>query len=271
MIGPRLPFTDGRSIPQVGFGVWEVAPDVIVATLLEALNAGYRCIDTAALYGNEEGVGEAVRTSGVPREEIFVTTKVWNDRHGDVRKAFDESMARLQFDYVDLYLIHWPAPSRGQFVQAWKALIELQKEGRVRSIGVSNFKEPHIREVIAETGIKPVLNQIELHPLFPQRKLREFNAANGIVTQSWSPLGKGRLDHDPTLTAIGAKHGKNFAQVILRWQLQLGIAIIPRSITPSRIRENVNLFDFELDGEDMAKIAALETGERLGDDPDLNR
>jgi 2,5-diketo-D-gluconate reductase A len=271
MIGPTLPFSDGRSIPQLGFGVWQVSPGDIVPTLHEALEVGYRCIDTAALYGNEEGVGEAIRTSGVPLEEIFLTTKVWNDRHGEVRKAFDESMERLGLDYVDLYLIHWPAPSRGQFVQAWKTLIELQREGRTRSIGVSNFKEDHIREIIGETGVKPVLNQVELHPLFPQRELCTFNAANGIVTQSWSPLGKGRLTNNPVLVEIGNRYGKNWAQVILRWQLQLGIAIIPRSITPARIKENAELFDFELNPSEMAKIAALESGERLGDDPDKNR
>ena len=270
MIGPSIPLNDRRSIPQLGFGVWQVSPEDVVPTLLQALQIGYRSIDTAALYGNEEEVGEAIQSSRLPREEIFVTTKVWNDRHGEVRKAFEESLGKLGLEYVDLYLIHWPAPSRGRYVEAWKSLIDLQKAGLIRSIGVSNFNPEHIRRIIGETGVKPVLNQVELHPLFPQRELREFHADNGIVTESWSPLGKGRLRDHPVLTEIGGRYGKSYAQVILRWQVQLGIVIIPRTVTLSRIRDNAEIFDFQLGGDDMAKIATLETGERLGDDPDKN-
>ncbi len=270
MIIPNIHLSDGRSIPHLGFGVWQVSPDVIVPTLLIAFEVGYRSIDTAALYGNEEGVGEAIRSSGISRDQFYVTTKVWNDRHGEVRKAFEESLNKLQLDYVDLYLIHWPAPSRDRYVQAWETILELQKEGLTRSVGVSNFNANHLSRIVEETGIKPVLNQIELHPLFPQRELRAYHAEHGIVTESWSPLGKGRLHDHPVLVKIGAKYGKSYAQVLLRWQVQQSIVVIPRTVTQGRVKENAEIFDFALDADDMIQIAALETGERLGDDPEKN-
>ena len=270
-IVPTIRLNDGRSMPQLGFGVWQVQNHEAKSIVTEAISAGYRSIDTAAVYGNEEGVGEAVRASPVPREELFITTKVWNDRHGydAALAAFDESLARLKLDFVDLYLIHWPLPRGEAYLDTWRALIRLRAEGRAKSIGVSNFKIPHLRRLMDESGVAPALNQIELHPRFQQKELRAFHAKHGIATESWSPLGKGALMADETLAGIGRKYGKTPAQVILRWHLDNGLIAIPKSATPSRIRENIDVFDFTLAAEDMSALAGFDSkAGRIGPDPD---
>ena len=267
---PTLTLNDGRSIPQIGYGCWQVsdaqAPDLVGA----ALQAGYRLIDTAAAYGNEAGVGRAVRDAEVPRDAIFLTTKLWNDRQGrdEARRAFDESLKRLGLPYVDLYLIHWPCPQRRLFVETWKTLIELQKEGRAKSIGVSNFTPEHIATLVAETGVTPAVNQIELHPHFQRRAPRADDAHHGIVTESWSPLGQGKELNDPAILAIAKAHGKSAAQVILRWQVQIGCVAIPKTARMERIRENIALFDFALSDREMDQMAALDRSDgRIGPDP----
>ncbi len=267
---PALPLNDGETMPQLGLGVWQTPPELTAQAVLSALELGYRLIDTAAAYGNEAAVGEAVRAAGLPREAVYVTTKVWNSDHGhdETLAAFDRSQKRLGLDYLDLYLIHWPVPSRGRYIETWRALIRLQEEGRVRSIGVSNFMVEHLRRIIAETGLAPAVNQIELHPRFQQSDLRAFHASQGIVTQSWSPLGQGTLLKHPTLARIAARHGKTPAQAIVRWHLDCGLAVIPKSVRPERIAENAEVFDFRLDREDMAAIDALDDPNgRMGDDP----
>ncbi|MCU1404454.1 MAG: oxidoreductase [Glaciihabitans sp.] len=267
---PRLSFSDGTTIPQFGLGVYKVDDAAAAALVTGAINAGYRHIDTAALYLNERGVGEGVRTADIPRSDIFVTTKVWNDDHGydQTLKAFDRSLELLGMDYVDLYLIHWPAPARDSYVQTWKALETLKADGRARSIGVSNFQVPHLERLINESDSVPVVNQVELHPWLPQSELRAFNSAHDIRTESWSPLARGRVLSDPLLAGIAAKHGKSPAQVVLRWHLQLGLIVIPKSNSLERIVENSRVFDFELDESDLAAIATLESGERTGSHPD---
>ncbi|GAB2457290.1 2,5-diketo-D-gluconate reductase A [Conyzicola lurida] len=267
---PSLQLADGRAIPQFGLGVYKV-DDSLAAHLVEgAIEAGYRHVDTAKLYFNEAGVGAGIRASGVQREEIFVTTKVWNDDQGydETLRAFDTSLELLGLDYVDLYLIHWPAPAQDRYVETWRALETLKGEGRARSIGVSNFNAPHLDKLLANATETPVINQIELQPWLQQHELRAYNAAHGILTEAWSPLARGRVLDDPTLAAIGEKHGKTPAQVVLRWHVQSGVAVIPKSNSLDRIRENSLIFDFELDAADLAAIAALETGERTGSDPD---
>ncbi len=267
---PSLRMNDGRSIPQIGFGVWQVPDDVAVDATLTALEAGYRHIDTAAVYENERGVGEAIRRSGLARDDLFVTTKVWNTDQGYDRtmRAFDKSTGLLGLDQVDLYLVHWATPARDLYSDTWRALIALHEEGRARSIGVSNFHVPHLERIIAEYGIVPVVNQIELQPWLPQHELRAYDAEHGILTEAWSPLASGELIADETLAAIGAKHGKSTAQVMIRWHLQLGNIVLPKSVTPARIVENIDVFDFSLDDEDMARIASLECGRRTGPNPD---
>ena len=268
---PTLPLNDGRAIPQLGLGVWQIPADETAAAVLAAVDAGYRSIDTAAIYRNEEGVGAAVRAAPVPRDELFITTKVWNERQGfdETLRAFDESLRRLGLDEVDLYLVHWPAPRLGLYAETWRALVRLREEGRARSIGVSNFTVAHLRRVIDETGVVPAVNQIELHPRFQQAELRAFHAEHGIATESWSPLAQGKLVGDPTIETIARKHGKTTAQVIIRWHLDLGLVVIPKSARAERIRENVDVFDFRLDAEDLARIAALDRASgRLGFDPD---
>jgi diketogulonate reductase-like aldo/keto reductase len=270
-IVPTIRLNDGRPMPQLGFGVWQVPNHEAKSIVTEAISAGYRSIDTAAVYGNEEGVGEAVRASPVAREELFITTKVWNDRHGydAALSAFDESLARLKLDFVDLYLIHWPLPRGEAYLDTWRALIRLRDEGRAKSIGVSNFKIPHLRRLMDESGVAPVLNQIELHPRFQQKELRAFHAEHGIATESWSPLGKGALMADETLARIGRKYGKTPAQVILRWHLDSGLIAIPKSATPSRIRENIDVFDFTLAADDMSALAGFDDKSgRIGPNPD---
>jgi 2,5-diketo-D-gluconate reductase A len=263
-------FHDGNSIPQVGLGVWRTPNDTAVTAVQAALSAGYRHVDTAAVYENEDGVGEGIRASGIARSEIFLTTKLWNADQGydSTLKAFDASLKRLGTDYVDLYLIHWPAPKRDQYVDTWKAFIQLQKEGRARSIGVSNFQPEHLQRLIDETGVTPVINQIELHPDFPQKENRAWHEKHRIVTESWSPLGQGTLLENPVVAKVAAKHGRTPAQVIIRWHIDNGLVVIPKSVTPSRIEENFKVFDFRLDAEDMATFADLEKGgKRIGPDP----
>jgi 2,5-diketo-D-gluconate reductase A len=268
---PLIDLADGNRIPQLGLGVYKVEDDHAARLVEGAIDAGYRHIDTAKLYFNEAGVGAGVRASGVPREELFVTTKVWNDDHGydETLRAFDTSLGLLGLDYVDLYLIHWPAPRQDRYVDTWRALEALRADGRVRSIGVSNFHESHLERLLASGGEAPVVNQIEVQPWLQQHALRAFNAAHGIVTEAWSPLARGRAIGDPVLEAIGARHGRSAAQVVLRWHVQQGSVVIPKSKSLDRIRENARVFDFELDAEDLAAIAALDSGERSGSNPDV--
>lgn len=268
----HIRLNDGVNIPQIGLGVWQVdnaeAPKAVEA----AIEAGYRSIDTAAIYGNEEGVAAGIRAASVPREQLFITTKLWNDRHGagNALKAFEESLKKLQLEYVDLYLIHWPTPRANLYVETWRALQEIKSSGRARSVGVSNFKIPHLERIIGETGIVPSVNQIELHPRFQQTEQRAFHAKHKIVTESWSPLGQGRVMKDPLIAGIAQKHGRTPAQVALRWHIQNDLVAIPKSVTPARIIENFDVFNFELTEEDMSKIATLDNNRgRIGPDPDL--
>ncbi|MFC5817733.1 aldo/keto reductase [Nonomuraea harbinensis] len=264
-------YRDGVEIPQLGLGVWKVTDDEAERTVLTALEAGYRHIDTATLYRNEEGVGRAVRASGIPREKLFVTTKLWNSDHDRVERAFDESLARLGLDHVDLYLIHWPAPKQNKYVQAWRGLEKIYRDGRARAIGVSNFTVGTLTRLMDETDIVPSINQIELHPYFQQHEMREFHDKNGILTEAWSPLGSGRgLLEDPALAVLSDKHNRTPAQIVLRWHIQIGNVVIPKSVTPSRIKENIDVFDFILDREDMAAIGAMNAGRRLGLDPETS-
>jgi diketogulonate reductase-like aldo/keto reductase len=267
---PTITLDNGVEIPQLGLGVWQVEDEIVTDVVKAAFESGYRHIDTAAIYGNEEGVGRAIAEAGIPRDELFITTKVWNSDQGydSTLRAFDASLGRLGLDSVDLYLIHWQALKKDRYVETWKAFEQLYADKRVRAIGVSNFHIPALERVFAEADLRPAVNQIELHPALPQDELRAFNAENDIVTESWSPLASGELLGDPTLKALADKHGKSQAQVVIRWHLQLGNVVIPKSKTPSRIAENIAVFDFTLDNDDMAAIADLETGVRTGGDPD---
>ncbi|MDT0266421.1 aldo/keto reductase [Streptomyces sp. DSM 44915] len=268
---PEVTLNNGVQMPQLGFGVWQVPDDEAEVAVGQALAAGYRSIDTAAIYGNEEGTGRALASSGLPRDELFVTTKLWNTDQGydTALAAFDRSLEKLRLDYVDLYLIHWPAPAHDLYVESWKALEKILADGRARAVGVSNFKPKHLRRLLDETQIVPALNQIELHPNFQQAESRAFHEELGILTEAWSPLGSGKgLLDDPELARIAAKHGRTPAQVVLRWHLQLGNVVIPKSVTPSRITENFDVFGFALDDEDLAAIGALDTPNRVGADPD---
>jgi 2,5-diketo-D-gluconate reductase A len=267
---PTIELRDGDPIPQLGFGVFQVPPAETATAVFTALEAGYRHLDTAAAYGNEAEVGQAVRASGLDRGEVFLTTKCFNDDQGydKARHAFDASLKRLEYDYVDLYLIHWPVPAHDRYVDTWRAFIELQQEGLIRSIGVSNFQPPHLERLIEETGVTPSVNQVELHPLFAQRGLRRVHEDLGIVTEAWSPLGQGRELGEPVIKEIAERHDRTPAQVIIRWHLQLRNVVIPKSVTPERITENIDVFGFELDSDDMAAIEALDAGERIGPDPD---
>jgi diketogulonate reductase-like aldo/keto reductase len=267
---PFITLNNGVQMPQLGFGVWQVPDDEARAAVAAALEAGYRSIDTAAIYENEKGTGQAIAAAGLPREELFVTTKLWNAEHGydSTLRAFDASLDRLGLDYVDLYLIHWPVPSRGLYLDTWRAFEKLYADGRTKAIGVSNFPVAQLQEVLDEGSVVPAVNQIELHPNLPQAELRAFHAAHGIATEAWSPLGSGRgLLEDPALAALATKHGKTPAQVVLRWHIQIGNVVIPKSVTPSRIAENFQVFDFALDADDLAAIDALDNGTRLGPDP----
>jgi 2,5-diketo-D-gluconate reductase A len=267
---PTITFHDGRAIPQLGLGVWRTPDDIAVEAVATALRAGYRHIDTASAYENERGVGEGLRRSGLDRNDVFITTKLKNDDQGfdSTLRAFDASAKRLGLDAIDLYLIHWPSPWRGAYLDTWKALVRLHEEGRARSIGVSNFAEEHLERIVGETGVVPVLNQIELHPRFQQRQMREVDAGRSIVTESWSPLGQGGLLEDPAIGRIAAKHGRTPAQVIIRWHLDSGLVVIPKSVTPSRIESNFDVFGFELDAEDRAAIDGMDSADgRIGPDP----
>lgn len=260
---------DGNAIPTVGLGVWQTPPEETQRAVEAALSTGYRHIDTAAVYGNESEVGHAIKASGVPREEVFLVTKLWNADQGYDKglKAFDVSAERLGVDYVDLYLIHWPVPAANLFVDSFKALAHLREQGRVRSIGVSNFAPEHLRTLIADTGIVPAVNQIELHPRLPQQELRQVHVELGIATEAWSPLGQGGLLSDPVVTTVADTHCKTPAQVLIRWHIQLGNIVIPKSVNPDRIASNFDVFDFELSSHDIASIATLDDGTRLGPDP----
>jgi 2,5-diketo-D-gluconate reductase A len=294
---PTLTLNDGHKIPQLGLGTWQTPEPEAAASVRAALQTGYRLIDTAAIYNNENGVGTGLRESGLPREKFFLTTKLWNDQQGydSALRAFDASLKKLRLDYIDLYLIHWPAPQRNNYVDSWRALVRLQQEKRVRSIGVSNFQIPHLEKIIAETGVTPAVNQIELHPDFQQPGLQTFHSRHGILTQSWSPLGQGKLlswcrsrrwacsiltqSWNPlgqgklltnaTIQKIAAKHGKTAAQTIIRWHLDSGLLVIPKSVHAKRITENFAVFDFTLDHDDLTKLAALDSASnRIGPNPD---
>jgi len=267
---PTVTLNNGVTIPQLGFGVWQVSTEDIVPAVSTALEVGYRHIDTAMLYGNEEGVGQAVRDSGLARDDVFVTTKVWNSDqgHDSALAAFDASCARLGLDYVDLYLIHWPTPARDLYVETWRAMEKIYADGRVRAIGLSNFQANHLRRLAHETTVPPTVNQIELHPTFTQQELREVHARMHVATEAWSPLGQAQDLDNPAIGAIADRLGRSPAQVILRWHLQLGNIVIPKSVTPYRIRENFQVFDFELSDADMGEISALDAGNRIGPDPD---
>lgn len=269
MTQPRLTLNDGRSIPQLGFGLWQVPADQTARVVQDGLAAGYRLVDGAAIYGNEAGLGDGLRQAALPRDQVFVTTKVWNDRQGagETRSAVEESLARIGLDAVDLMLIHWPCPAQDRYLDTWKTLIDLRAEGRVSSIGVSNFGVAELERIIGETGVVPVVNQIELHPRLQQSALRAFHAAHGIVTQSWTPLGQGKSFTAAPVADAAARTGKSPAQVILRWHLQLGCSVIPRSTRAAGLAENLNLFDFTLTDAEMAAIATLDAGERTGPDP----
>jgi 2,5-diketo-D-gluconate reductase A len=261
---PALRLNNDVQMPSLGFGVYKIPDGEVERAVHTAIEAGYRSIDTATLYHNERGVGAAVRSSGLPREDLFVTTKLWNTEHGYDRalRAFDVSLGRLRLDYVDLYLIHWPVPSEDRYVETWRALEKILADGRARAIGVSNFQIEHLRRLLDETEVVPAVNQVELHPNLQQARLRKFDSDHDIVTESWSPLARGRLLEHEILTTIARKHGKTPAQVVLRWHIEMGLVAIPKSVTPERIRENIDIFDFELDSQDIAGIATLESGDK---------
>ncbi|MGW4535723.1 aldo/keto reductase [Nocardia sp. NPDC004340] len=267
---PTVTLNNGVEIPQLGFGVFQVPDDETTAAVASALDAGYRSIDTAAIYGNETGVGRALADSALSRADLFITTKVWNADQGydNTLRAFDASLAKLGLDYVDLYLIHWPTPARDLYLDTWRALEHLAEQGRIRAAGVSNFQPAHLQRLLDNSGLVPAVNQIELHPALQQSELRAFHAEHGIATEAWSPLAKGGILTDSAITAIADRTGKSAAQVVLRWHLQLGNIVIPKSVTPSRIRDNLNVFDFQLTDEDMATIATLDQDLRTGPHPD---
>ena len=265
---PTLQLLDGNRIPQVGYGVFKVPADDTRRAVLEAFELGYRHIDTAAIYGNEEGVGAAIAESGIPRDELFITTKLWNDRHdGDEpRAALGESLGKLGLDAVDLYLVHWPTPARDNYVHAWERLIDLREQGLTRSIGVSNFLVPHLERIIAETGVAPVVDQIELHPAYQQREVVEWASARGIRIEAWGPLGQGKYDlfSAPAVAGAAAAHGKTPAQVVLRWHLDKGNIVFPKSVRRDRLAENIDIVDFALTDDEIAAIDAIDPGDGSG-------
>lgn len=265
---PGIELPGGVTIPQVGLGVFKVPPEETYENVARGLELGYRHVDTARAYRNEAEVGRAVRDSGLPREEIFVTTKLWPDAFDDAFGQLQRSLDLLGLDFVDLFLIHWPAPARDRYAEAWRGLIEGQRAGLARAIGVSNFHPPHLRRIIDETGVVPAVNQIELHPYLVQAELRREHARLGIVTEAWSPLARAGVLGDPVVAGIARAHDRTPAQVVLRWHLQLGHVVFPKSVTPARLAENLDVFGFELSAGELARIEALDRGERTGPDPD---
>ncbi|MER8395766.1 aldo/keto reductase [Mesorhizobium sp. M1340] len=266
----QIRLNDGSAIPQIGLGVWQVDPAITANVVRWGIEAGYRLIDTAEGYQNEEGVGQAIRSAGVPRSELFITSKLRNGAHqrDAALRAFDGTISKLGIEQIDLFLIHWPVPSQDRYVEAWKTLIELRQSGRIKSIGVSNFNQDHLERIIGETGVTPTVNQIELHPRFQQRDKREFHDRHNIRIESWSPLGSGRLLSDPTLESIARKHGKSVAQTIVRWHLQEGLIVIPKSIHQDRIAANFDVFDFELEAKDLELIRGMDSPDgRTGPNP----
>jgi 2,5-diketo-D-gluconate reductase A len=269
---PDITLNNGQTIPQLGFGVFQVAPDDTVAAVSKALEAGYRHIDTAEMYGNEAEVGEAIARSGLDRAEVFVTSKLGNDAHepDDARHAFDATLKALGFDYVDLFLIHWPLPARygGDFISTWQTLEEFYREGRARSVGVSNFQPHHLRRLHGETQVIPAVNQIEVNPYLTQDDVRAFCTGHQIAVEAWSPLGRGSVLGDPVVQSVARRAGKTPAQVVLRWHIQRGDIVFPKSVSPDRIQENIDIFDFELTAADIEDLAALNKDQRTGPDPD---
>jgi 2,5-diketo-D-gluconate reductase A len=263
---------NGRTIPQFGFGVFQVKPSDTVEATMTALEAGYRHIDTAEMYGNEREVGDAIRKSGIDRTDVFVTSKLNNGFHepDDARKAFDDTLDALGFDYVDLFLIHWPLPTRygGDFVSTWNTLEEFYRDGRARSIGVSNFQARHLHRLQNECTVTPAVNQVEVHPYFVQDELRSVCAEQQITVEAWAPIARGKVLDDPTIAEIAERYGKTAAQVTLRWHIERGDVVFPKSVTPARIKENIDIFDFELSGADVEAISALNRDDRMGPDPD---
>lgn len=266
---PAYTLNDGNSIPALGLGLWKIWDDEAKAAIVDAVAAGYRLLDTASFYKNEAGVGAGIKAAAINRGELFITTKVWNDNHGydKTMRAFEESMRLMELDYLDMYLIHWPVPSYDKYVETWRALIQLQKDGRVRSIGVSNFLPVHLQRIIDETGVTPAVNQIEYHPFFKQPDVAEANARLGIKTECWAPLGRGGAMDHPVVTGLTAKYGKSPAQIILRWHLDRGFIVIPKSSNPERLRQNLDVFDFHLDAADIKAIEAIDIVKRTGADP----
>jgi 2,5-diketo-D-gluconate reductase A len=268
---PTITLNNGVEIPQLGFGVYQVPPEETAKAVQSALEVGYRHIDTAEMYRNEQGVGEGIRNSGIPREEVFVTSKLNNGFHArdDALKAFDGTLEALRFDYVDLFLIHWPLPGIDvDYIETWKAMEEIYRSGRAKSIGVSNFKEHHLRRLFSDTEVRPAVNQIEVHPYLAQDDLRAFDADHEIATEAWSPIAQGKVLTDPTIVRVAERHGRTPSQVTLRWHVQRGDIVFPKSVTRSRVEENFDIFDFALTEDDMREITALDRGERTGPDPD---
>lgn len=265
----RLPFHDGHSIPQIGLGVYKMSDEETAEVVRSAIDVGYRLIDGAAMYRNEEGVGRGIKESGVPRKDLFYTTKFWMDDLGydKTKAALHRSLDLLGMDYVDLYMIHWPAPKRGLYTESWRALEDLHDEGLVRSIGMSNFHTYHLDDIFAMARKNPVINQIEIHPWLSQEEIAEYNATHSLVTQSWSPLARGQILEEPTLVELASSYGKSVAQLIIRWHIQRGFAVVPKSVTPHRIKSNTEVFDFEISDDHMAKISSLNRGYRTGVDP----